>query len=192
MGKLSLTQYAKHRGVWPRAVEAAIAAGRIQRGTDGLIDAEQADADWDANTSSVRSAASKENGQRGQAIRKALAGTTNQTSQPAVDRAALQSDREPTDMGAYAKARAQREHYQAELARLAFEQRAGTLLPREVVVAAAERFYSGLRVTLEAVADRLADELAATADPAQVRTILADEIASVLTRQGTVEASYGG
>ena len=193
--RLNLTEYAKHRGVFPRAVEAAIAAGRIRRDADGLIDAEQADRDWQAHTSSIRSAASKLNGSRGQQIRRALKNAAPASVNPVNEPASAQPEAaksEATDMGAYAKARAAREHWQSELARLNFEARQKKLLPRDEVTGAARSFYSSFKTALEAIPDRLADELAATGDSAQVRKILTDEIASVMTRQGSVEASYGG
>lgn len=49
--RLSIRGYAKHRGLGSEnAVRKAIAAGRIRKDKDGLIDAIQADRDWEKNT----------------------------------------------------------------------------------------------------------------------------------------------
>ena len=169
---MSLVDYAKHRKVYPRAVEAAIHSGRIRRGDDGLIDSEQADIDWLANTNIYRSSASKANGQRGQAIRKALAGNP-------VD-AAPAPKPEPTDFGAYAAARAQREHYQAQQAKFNFERMSGKYVPKDEWEAAAAEFWKSFRLALLAVPDRLCHELAADTDPDHVRDMLDAELRSVM------------
>jgi len=96
-----------------------------------------------------------------------------------------------TDMGRYAASRAEREHYQAKIARLAYEQRKGLLLPRDQTEKAARDFYGKVKAALQAIPDRIADEIAATSDPAQVRKILAEELDNVMIRTGQVEASYG-
>ncbi|MEO5347740.1 MAG: hypothetical protein H7834_15380 [Magnetococcus sp. YQC-9] len=48
--KMGLREYSRHRGVSLAAVQKAILYERIQRGTDGKIDSEQADRAWEANT----------------------------------------------------------------------------------------------------------------------------------------------
>ncbi|AKH39495.1 MULTISPECIES: hypothetical protein [Nitrosomonas] len=47
---LSIRAYARHRGVSHVAVIKAIEAGRITQETDGTIDPERADRDWEQNT----------------------------------------------------------------------------------------------------------------------------------------------
>ena len=51
---ISLTAYARHRGVTPPAVSRAIKDGRIFPEADGTLDPEKADSEWDANTKGVR------------------------------------------------------------------------------------------------------------------------------------------
>ena len=48
---LSIRAYARHRGVTDTAVHKAIRGGRITPEADGTIDADQADAQWERNTS---------------------------------------------------------------------------------------------------------------------------------------------
>lgn len=55
---LSIRAYARHRGVSHVAVKKAIDTGRISQGTDGTIDPEQADREWEQNTASPRKASS--------------------------------------------------------------------------------------------------------------------------------------
>ena len=58
---LSIRAYARHRGVSHVAVKKAIDTGRISQETDGTIDQDRADREWEQNTASPRkpSAASK-------------------------------------------------------------------------------------------------------------------------------------
>jgi len=53
MALLTARKYADHRGVSHTAVQKAIQQGRIKAAPDGKIDVEQADRDWDRNTSPV-------------------------------------------------------------------------------------------------------------------------------------------
>jgi hypothetical protein len=51
---LSIRAYARHRGVTDTAVHKAIRSGRINALADGTIDLDQADAQWERNTSSPK------------------------------------------------------------------------------------------------------------------------------------------
>ena len=55
---LSIRAYARHRGVSHVAVKKAIDTGRITQGTDGTIDPDRADREWEQNTASPRKATS--------------------------------------------------------------------------------------------------------------------------------------
>jgi hypothetical protein len=48
---ISIRAYARHRGVTDTAVHKAIRSGRVTPEADGTIDADQADAQWERNTS---------------------------------------------------------------------------------------------------------------------------------------------
>ena len=50
MEPLSLRGYAKHRGVSLKAVQKALASGRITKRDDGLIDPDVSDVNWARNT----------------------------------------------------------------------------------------------------------------------------------------------
>ncbi len=100
MPLLSLRAYAKHRGVSLAAVQKAIHSGRITPTSDGLIDSDRADAEWNAKTRP---------GQRR-------------------TRPVAAAPREPAEAPAsgldYFRARAIRESYLARLAKIEFEERA--------------------------------------------------------------------
>jgi hypothetical protein len=51
---LSIRAYARHRGVTDTAVHKAIRSGRIEALADGTIDSDQADAQWERNTSAPK------------------------------------------------------------------------------------------------------------------------------------------
>ena len=55
---LSIRAYARHRGVSHVAVKKAIDTGRISQETDGTINPEQADREWEQNTASPRKSSS--------------------------------------------------------------------------------------------------------------------------------------
>ncbi len=51
---ISIRAYARHRGVTDTSVHKAIRSGRINALSDGTIDADQADAQWERNTSAPK------------------------------------------------------------------------------------------------------------------------------------------
>jgi hypothetical protein len=55
MPLMTITEYARHRGVSQPAVSKAIAAHRIKKERSGKIDSEKADASWALRTDPVRS-----------------------------------------------------------------------------------------------------------------------------------------
>src|SRR4051794_26411293 len=113
MALLSQRAYAKHRGMALSAVQKAINSGRISTLPDGRIDADLADHEWEANT---------------------------KARLPAMRR---QQDNDGESFGAaqYSKARAIREHYQARLAKIDYEERVANLVSKdEVQVAAFNKF----------------------------------------------------
>ena len=96
---------------------------------------------------------------------------------------------------AFGDAREAREHYQAEMARLDYEERCGRLLPADQVRSLVASAATALRTRLEMLPDTLAPRLAATADESQVRAVLAGEIEAALAelahQLGKVAAPQG-
>ena len=159
MAILSQRAYARHRGVNLSAVQKAIRKGRISTLPDGRIDSDVADREWAANT------------------------RVSQPVMPPPRRAQQDLD---DDQGAgfgvsqYTKARAVREHYQARLAKIEFEERTGSLVSRDEVQVAAFNRFRQFRDHLLNIPDRVAAMVAAESDPAKVHQILTAEIRKAL------------
>ena len=151
MAILSQRAYARQRGVALSTVQKAINTGRISTLQDGRIDSDIADREWEANT----------------------------LSRPPVMR--RQSD-DDGEFGAsqYTKARAVREHYQARLAKIEFEERTGKLVSKDEVQVAAFNKFRTFRDGMLNIPDRVAAVLAAESDAAKVHSILTAEIRKAL------------
>ena len=155
MAIMSLRQYAKHRGVALSAVQKAIQSGRIRTLADGKVDSDTADAEWQKNT-------------------KAHAPPVVRRADPEEDDGAI--------FGAsqYTKARAVREHYQARLAKIEYEERTGKLVSKDEVQVAAFNKFRQFRDHMLNIPDRLAAILAAETESAKCYEILATEIRKAL------------
>jgi hypothetical protein len=162
---MAKTQYAAHRGCQPFAVDYALKTGRIHAESNGLIDSEQADRDWDEHTDVLRSRILPHNG-----------GHAN----------GVQSDggRQPKTI-AYLEARTKREHTMIELKELELEIRRRDLVPRKEMEAGQKLVYAQVRAVRDAcldMPDRLSAELAGETDPHKVHEILRREICAVFER----------
>src|SRR5579864_2789331 len=155
MAIMSMRQYARHRGVALSAVQKAIKSKRIEKLADGRIDSDAADAGWKRNT-------------------KQYAPAVTSHPEPVED--------EGSAFGAsqYTKARAVREHYQARLAKIDFEERVGKLVSKDEVQVAAFNKFRQFRDHILNIPDRVAAMLAAEADTAKCHEILTTEIRRAL------------
>jgi len=125
---VSIRAYAKYRGVSHTAVEKAVKQGRI-RTVDGKIDVEQADREWNRNSSPVNK------------------------PEPAPRTAA---STEPLVTGpSFAQSRAVREAYEARLAKLTWEERIKKLINADEVRASAYNFSRMIRDRILNVPDRV-------------------------------------
>jgi hypothetical protein len=154
MPLLSIRRYAEHRNISHTAVQKAIKQGRIRPAPDGRIDVEQADRDWNRNTSPVN------------APKPAARAPVANESQPGG----------PT----YAQSRAVRELYLARLAKIDFEERTSKVVSRDEVTVAAFTKARTIRDNLLNIPDRLAAMLAAESDAARAHEILTVEIRKAL------------
>ena len=154
MAILSQRAYARHRGVAVSAVQKAIETGRISTQPDGRIDSEQADVEWEQNTT--------------------------RHAPPIATRG--QEDDDVSIFGAsqYAKARAVREHYQARLAKIEYEERVATLVPKNEVQVAAFNKFRQFRDHMLNIPDRVAAMVAAETEAAKCYEVLATEIRRAL------------
>jgi formaldehyde-activating enzyme involved in methanogenesis len=135
------------------AVQKAITSGRISTLADGRIDSGVADGEWAANT---------------------------KARPPAVRRQPEQDDQDSFGAAQYSKARAVREHYQARLAKIEYEERVGSLVSKDEVQVAAFNTHRVIRDAMLNIPDRIAAMLAAETDEAKCYEILATEIRKAL------------
>lgn len=150
---MGITEYARHRGVEDAAVHFAVRAGRIRRNSDGMIDADAADRDWEANT---------------QDRTPAKAGPARGYYQGTEGERAL----EPVPGITYSDARALREVYVAQKHKLSIKERTGELVPRRDVEEEASKQFRLLRDACFNLPPRLAAQLAAESDEAACFDIL--------------------
>lgn len=156
---LSAAMYATHRGVSKPAVLQAIRDGRLKEsvtreGKAFKIDVDLADKEWAANTSIDRG----EHNNRKMLMDAGIEG----------------------DTASYAASRAKREAYEAELARLKFEQQAGTLVEAEAVKKEAFKIGRTIRDGLLNIPDRVSAELVGQEDSFVIHRRLLEEIRKVL------------
>jgi hypothetical protein len=165
---ISQREYARRLGVSHVAVQRAVKAGRISA-VNGKIDPTQAGQQWQENTDQSKP-------------RNRITGRPKQARGPG-------EPSEPMDMSGadegiggtntaigYAKARAARELYQAQLAKLELDRRRGTLVRADEVRLGAFNMARKARDQLIALPERLATVLAAIQEPAEVQRILEQEI----------------
>ncbi len=84
------------------------------------------------------------------------------------------------DSAEFNKTRTVHEHYRARLAKLAYEEKVGTLVSKTEVQAAAFREYRRFRDRVLNIPDRVAAQFAAETDEARVHEILKQEIRKAL------------
>jgi hypothetical protein len=151
MAAMSQRAYSRHRGVAVRAVQKAIEEGRISTLPDGRIDPAMADRQWAENSRAYTPSS--------------------------------QADEEGAVFGAsqYTKARAVREHYQARLAKLEYEERVGSLVSKAEVQVAAFNELRRFRDHMLNIPDRVAAMLAAETETARCYEIIATETRKALS-----------
>lgn len=133
MAILSQRAYARHRGTGISTVQKAISSGRISVLADGRIDSDVADAEWEANTK----------------------------ARPPAMRRQAEDDGEAFGAAQYTKARAVREHYQARLAKIEYEERVGNLVSKDEVKVAQFQIDRTRRDAMLNIADRVCAAIAA-------------------------------
>jgi hypothetical protein len=172
--KLSLKAYARHRGVKPPSVRKAINAGRLteesctRKGRKWEIDVERADAEWDAQTNVAQQRTADQHRRRQSGLWGELEGSSGGNGN--------QDPTKPTLL----KAQMLRMTFQAQLTRLEFEEKSGTLVRKDLVDAEAFSLARLLRDRLLQIPDRIADELAAEADASTIHRRLVEEITDSL------------
>lgn len=195
MPQMSQRAFSRHMGVALRAVQKAIASGRISLNSNKLIDSVQAEADWKRNTDPSRVSVADQQRQAERDAAKKIGGrlppdaddldgdddvpAAFATRAPATPSAADVA----TDVATrerYLAARADREHQRAEREALELAQLKGSLISVETANRIAFTTFRTLRDAVMNVPPRLRDQLAGETDPARIEALLtADLIASL-------------
>jgi hypothetical protein len=149
MAIMSLRAYARHRGCALSAVQKAIKTGRISVQPDGRIESVQADTQWERNT---------------------------ERHAPPVAKRVQEEDDGSFGGSQYTRARAVREHYQARLAKIDYEERVAKLVPKDEVQVAAFNKFRQFRDHMLNIPDRIAAMVAAESEAARCYEIIAIEI----------------
>ncbi|MDF1734945.1 MAG: hypothetical protein P1U37_06640 [Minwuia sp.] len=144
MSFVSQADYARRRGVSRQAISKAVATLGIPKDDKGRIDPDVAD---------------RMRGENSDPSQEFVRPGPDMPSPAAVSEAPSAAD---GDRQSYRDARAEREHYQAQTARLEYEKRMGQLLPRDMVVDAMSQAGTEIARALDAL-PQLADELVAAA-----------------------------
>ena len=166
---LSITAYARHRGVSHVAVLKAIKSGRIAKEPDGSIDPAKADVAWERNTNQAQ----KRKPQKPSV-------TSRRESEPEAQSETPVGPPIVNSGPSFAQSRAIKEAYNARLAKLSYEEKSGALVRTDSVKVA---WFNTLRVLRDRalnLPDRLAPLLAAETDPKVVREMLDDELRTIL------------
>ncbi len=170
--RVSLREYARRIGVSHVSVIRAIRSGRIST-VGGKIDPAVADREWRENTDQSKPL----NRITGRPRRRRA------PDQPAMPMELAGGgfgvgDGDATTAG-YARARAARELFLAQLAKIVLDERRGILVRADEVRLGAFTMARKARDQLIALPERVAAILAATQDPAEVQCILEEEIERV-------------
>jgi hypothetical protein len=171
---LSITEYARHRGVSHVAVLKAIKAGRITKGTDGTIDPALADASWQQKTHPVPRQPAPQSQSYASAPEHVVESPSANSGGPS-----------------YAQSRAIKEAYHARLAKLAYEEKSATLVRADKVKVS---WFNALRVLRDRVLnlpDRLSPLLAAEIDPKIIHDLLDSELRQILNDAADTVANQG-
>lgn len=191
MKPISIREYARRKDISHTAVEIAIKSGRLSksvvrddRGRPKIGDPDLADREWAANTdqSAPRNRITGDPKRRKASATapyelKSAPATNNPGGQavPAQDNGGGDAAGGPS----YAKSRAVREHYQARLAKLEFDEKAGKLVPADTVRVSIFKTARSARDMLMAIPDRVAPLIVGQIDAHEIHRILTDEVRRV-------------
>lgn len=195
MPRVGLRAYARHRDVTLRAVQKAIADGRIERGPDGKIDQDEADRRWKRTTDPSKP---RNSIGTGRPKRRRKPGTPSLplghddapgATNPSAAAGAVQGGPDPGGSSAngdaahlesYAMWRARREKALAETAQLELQRSRGRLVDAEQMRLVTFQASRRARDVLLAMADRLAPVLVGLEDELQVHELLRDHVRQTL------------
>jgi hypothetical protein len=168
---MSVSEFARHRGVSAEAVSLAITDGRIKTEPDGSIEVTQADIDWERNTRKARRDP-KVDVAAGTKRRETWAKKNSARAEiAAADSGALESN-----SMSYADARAYEQNINAKLKQIELEQRQGSVLPREAVAQTLETLFRVHRDAILNIPNRVAAQVFEQTSIADVHAMLENEL----------------
>jgi len=179
---VSIRAYARMRGCSESAVRKAIASKRINPEQDGSIDPDRANKDWEKNTfvgATLRPSATKP-AEPPRPQPRAAAPHVPAIEPPSSD-----------PVQSYLRARAVKETFNAKVAQMEYEERAGRLIQASRAAEYASTFSSIVKDHLMAMPDRLAPALAAVDDEHATHRILFNDVAAVLKKLSKAVADAG-
>jgi hypothetical protein len=179
MALMGQREYARHRNCALRAVQKAIESGRIktvQHGARQMIDAEQADLDWQLNTDPAKQSL--------------LHGTGPAPTSAGADETEADDglgDDEPAPpagemSSAYREARGEREQLRLKKEQFEFDQQRGQLIDIDEARRLAFTAFRTLRDSVLHVPARVKDQCAATTDALLIEQLLEAELSDALSK----------
>ena len=168
---ISQREYARRHGISHTAVQYAIASGRIST-IRGKINAAMADRQWQQNTDQ----STPRNRITGQPKHRRAPG---EPPLPMRLIAATEGEGDDGTANGYSRARAARELYLAQLAKMELDRQRAALVRADEVKVGAFNMARTAREKLIALPERVAAAIAAAEVPAEVQRILEDEIERV-------------
>ena len=176
---MTVTEYARHRGVSHQAVSQAIAQKRIKKDRNGKIDPDAADRAWALRTNPAQAEANVAPMARRQVTPIAMPSGTEQYS--VIEKLDIK-----TKMAHLREKEAKAEMAEKDLAKLK-----GLLMSKPEVDEYIAFFSQMVRDHMMAVPDRLAPALAAVNEPSTVHKILKTDIDAALRKLSKAIASAG-
>jgi len=178
---VSIRAYARMRGCSESAVRKAIASKRIKPEADGSIDPARANREWEQNTFAAAT------------LRPAPAKPPRPQSQPraAVPHVPNVDSPSSDPVQSFLRARAVKETFNAKVAQMEYEERAGRLIQASRAAEYASTFSSIVKDHLMAMPDRLAPVLAAVDDEHAAHRILLNDVSAVLKKLSKAVADAG-
>lgn len=171
---ISIREYSRRKGCSDTAVHKAIAAGKIVKGLvkrhgKKFINPEIADAEWSSN----------HNPSYGKVNKSGKEMFTEGEAPPQAPAGAGQKVPNVSD-GTLAAAKKAKAVYDAQLAKLDFEQKSGKLVPKADVYKALYAAGQELRISLMAIPDRVIDDILSAPSRNEAHQLLVNELSSTL------------
>ncbi|WP_086930607.1 elements of external origin [Agarilytica rhodophyticola] len=184
---ISIRAYARHRGVSDTAVRKAIKTGRITKESDGSIDIEKADKEWQINTESTFSNLSK-------TVSKANKPKSRPISQEAMDAVDDTLKEKPGSTTTYVQARTANEILKAQTQRVKLAELKKELVNRDKAVAHVFRLAREERDAWQRWPSRIAAEMASqlAVDQHTLHTLLDRYVLQHLSELADITVTFDG